>query len=157
MMERREALVRDENGCAGDLDAARARAPAALIPQPHGGAICAPWTSGTGAAARRSSVRAARKESLGLLAAATPEATERLIALMRSDDERVATIAAQEIMNRVHGRIGEPPPEAADAGGESRFSPRLLSGEERVRLADALATIAELATLARQREEEAAP
>jgi hypothetical protein len=58
---------------------ARARAPDELIPQAHGGAIRPPWTPATGAAAGRSSVRAARRQSLGLLVEATPEATRRLI------------------------------------------------------------------------------
>ena len=93
-----------------ELCPARARASAELIPQPHGGAIRPPWTPGNGAAAGRSSIRAIRKESLHLLAEATPEATCRLIELMRSSDERVAAVAATAIMDRVHGKATSKPP-----------------------------------------------
>ncbi len=82
-----------------------------LIPQPHGGAIRPPWIPSTGATAARSSIRAPRKESFGLLAEAAPEATMRLIGLMRSTDERVAAVAASAILDRVHGKATNKPAE----------------------------------------------
>ncbi len=80
-----------------------------LIPQPHGGAIRPPWIPSTDATAARSSIRAARKESFGLLAEAAPEATMRFFGLMRSSDERVAAVAASAILDRMHGNPPQQP------------------------------------------------
>ena len=131
--ERRNDLT-GNNSCPG-----HARAPDTLIPQPHGGAIRPPWTSSTGAAAGRSSIRAARRESSGLLAEATPEATRRLIELMRSNDERVATIAASAILDRVHGKPTDKP--LADDAVGRQLDVSHLSQIERQEIEAALKTI----------------
>jgi hypothetical protein len=75
-----------------------------LVPQPHGGALLR-----SGPAANRSSIRAIRKRGLALLAEGSEQAARVLVAALDSPDERVRVIAAQQIMDRVHGRPGERP------------------------------------------------
>ena len=114
---------------------------ASLIPQPHGGAL-RPFTSGTGAAARRTPMRAVRKEALSLLADGTPEASRRLLVLMRSEDERVAAVACAQVLDRVLGKPGDAPQAQDEAGGAIDLSH--LTEAERIELGSALAAIARL-------------
>ena len=112
-----------------------------LIPQPHGGAL-RPFTSGTGSAARRTPMRAVRREALSLLADGTPEASQRLLDLMRSEDERVAAVACAQVLDRVLGKPNDAPQAQDEAGGVMDLSP--LTADERVELGAALATISRL-------------
>ncbi len=112
-----------------------------LIPQPHGGAL-RPFTPGTGSAARRTPMRAIRRQALSLLADGTPEASQRLLGLMRSSDERVAAVACAQVLDRVLGKPGDDP-QAQDEGGGIMDLSHLNEGE-RAELGAALATVARL-------------
>ena len=86
---------------------ALAAAPDGYVRQPHGGMLRAPWRPGqagnpTGRTGRYwETVRLAREVS--------PEAMRKLIRLMDCDDERVAIVAAQAVLQRAWG-----PPRAVD-------------------------------------------
>jgi hypothetical protein len=125
-----------------EIDPVRARAPAALIPQPHGGAIAPPWTEGTGTAARRSSVRAIRRETLALLSEGTPRAARVLLAMLDSDDERCRAVAASQILDRVLGKPSSEPQATDDKAGALDISH--LAPEQRAEAWAAVATLERL-------------
>jgi len=112
-----------------------------LLPQSHGGAL-RPYTSGTGAAAARSSVRAIRKEAARMFAAATPEIAAKLIeTVLTTNDERTRAVIGMGILDRVLGRATEQP-QAADDTRPVDIS--YLSAADRARLSDAFETVFEL-------------
>ena len=124
-----------------------------FIRQPHGGALL-PFTPARGAAAARSSVRAARKQALAILAEGTPEASRRLLALMSSTDERVAAVACQQVLDRALGKPDAQPQtngadstESALARGDVQF----LTPDERAELMGAIEMIRRLSALAQSR------
>ena len=75
-----------------------------LIPQPHGGAI-RPRDNGyrpaNGPAANRKSIRAMRKEGTRLLADGTPRAAQKLLDAVEDEDNRVAAVAANLVLEHV--------------------------------------------------------
>jgi hypothetical protein len=137
-----------------DSSAARGRARVApLIPQPHGGALL-PFTPARGAAAARSSVRAAKKHALALLAEATPQATRKLILLLDSDDDRVAAVAASHILDRSLGKPGDLPQLADDAGDKTGLiKVDFLDSGEQAELFAAIEIMRRLEAVARARFE----
>jgi len=110
-----------------------------LIPQSHGGAL-RPFGPGNGAAAARAPWRATRRAALDLIREAVPEAVATLVRNMHSPDERVATVAAEQILNRALGRPGYHPQGDSDTAEVLDLSH--LSAGERQEIADALDTIA---------------
>ena len=108
-----------------------------LTPQAHGGAlhigrpgvVRGPWKS-------------VRREAMALLREATPEAVQTLIQKMRSEDERVSTVACEQILNRSLGRPSEMPQGDEDTGGMPDMAH--LTAGERLELAGALDIIMRL-------------
>ena len=84
-----------------------------LIQQAHGGAIL-PRDNGYrppgGPAANRKSVRAMRKEGTRLLADGTPRAAQKLMACVEDPDNRIATVAANLVLEHVR-KVAEGPDE----------------------------------------------
>jgi hypothetical protein len=110
------------------------RAPAlAPVPQEytkpaHGGLLRAPWQRGqTGNPGGRNGTY---WETVKLARDASPEAMQKLIALMSSDDERVASVAANGVLDRAWGKPKDYDPKEATNSG-LRFDIAALSPEER--------------------------
>jgi hypothetical protein len=122
-----------------------------LIPQSHGGAL-RPFTPATGAAAGRSSIKAIRKAGLALLATGTEQASQVLLDALRSEDERVRTVAATQILDRVLGRPGEKPHEPADEE-EQELDLSNLTDEELAELRAAITVSQNYVAISRQRRE----
>jgi hypothetical protein len=81
-------------------------------PPPRRGNLRPPWRKGqTG---NPSGFNGQHGETLRLAREASPDAVRRLIELMRSDDERVAAVAANAILDRAWGRPPVAPPPKAD-------------------------------------------
>jgi hypothetical protein len=76
-------------------------------------------------------------EAIALARQAAPEAVSRLIELMRSDDERVAAVAANSILDRAFGR----PRPAEDAPSEQDEIAGMSSEERRRELRELAAKI----------------
>ena len=106
-----------------------------LIPQSHGGAL-RPFAPGNGAAAARAPWRATRRAALDLIC----EAVATLLRNMRSPDNRMATVAAEQILNRALGRPGYH--RQGDSDPAEVLDLSHLSAGERQEIADALDTIA---------------
>jgi hypothetical protein len=96
-------------------------------------------------------MRSAKKRSLELLREASPEATQRLIALLRSPDDRVSAVAAAQILDRALGK----PSEASQVSepGTSPVPIRYLTPAEQEEAFGAIETIERLTRLARARAE----
>lgn len=91
--------------------------PGAIIPR-HGGGMLRPWKPGQAGnpAGRRGDEY---DETVRLARTASPDAMRKLIAKMDSDDERVATIAIQGVLDRAFGKPKEYDPNAAREAGAS--------------------------------------
>ena len=112
----------------------------ALTPQAHGGAlrIGTPGFHGI----PKGPWRSMKRDAVALLREATPEAVQTLIEKMRSTDERVSTVAAEQILNRSLGRPGEMPQGDEDTGGMPDMAH--LTAGERLELANALDVVMRL-------------
>lgn len=108
-----------------------------LTPQVHGGAL---RIGSPGIA--RGPWKSVRREAMALIRAAVPEAIDTLIARMRSDDERVSTVACEQILNRALGRPTDMPQGDEDVGGMPDMAH--LTAGERLELASALDVIMRL-------------
>jgi hypothetical protein len=88
-----------------------------------------------------------KRAALALLNEATPEAAERLLALTRSEDERVALAATVELLNRTLGRAGDLPQGQA----AHKLDLARLAADEVAELMGHLAAIRRLQNLAAAR------
>jgi hypothetical protein len=61
---------------------------------------------------------------------ASPEAARRMVELIRSEDERVALMAADKVYERAWGKPKEYDPSTERDPSRSRFDPSLLSPEQ---------------------------
>jgi hypothetical protein len=73
-------------------------------------------------------------ECLKLCRTLSPDAVQRLIELMRSDDDRVSYMSCVALLERAWGRSTAVYDPAADQDGQAQIDVRLLSGEERATL-----------------------
>jgi hypothetical protein len=119
----------------------RTRDGRALIPQPHGGAI-APFPPGHSSLG---GFKRPQREALALLHEGTPVAAQRLLALVNSDDERVAVMAAIQVLDRTLGKPTDMPQQAG--GGAGSLDVSVLDADEREELLIHLAGIQRLRAL----------
>jgi hypothetical protein len=82
-------------------------------------------------------------ETLRLARRAAPDAIRRLIELMSSDDERVAAVACNAILDRAFGKPREYDP--ATETGNLKIDAVSLTTAERARLRDALTVVLQAA------------
>jgi hypothetical protein len=92
--------------------------PPGFIRPPHGGIIRAPWQKGV--SPNPGGRGGEYHETVSLARKASPDAMRKLIAKMDSDDERVAVIAMQGVLERAWGKPKEMDPKDFD-----RARPRL--------------------------------
>jgi hypothetical protein len=83
-------------------------------------------------------------EAVSLARQAAPAAVRRLIELMASEDERVASVAANAILDRAFGRPREFDPASEDARPKSTFDPRRYSAEQLAQIEKALRIVVEV-------------
>lgn len=81
-------------------------------------------------------------EAVSLARQAAPAAVRRLIELMGSGDERVASVAANAILDRAFGRPREYDPATEEARPKSTFDPRRYSAEQLAQIEKALRIVA---------------
>jgi hypothetical protein len=82
-------------------------------------------------------------EAVSLARHAAPAAVKRLIELMSSDDERVASVACNSLLDRAFGKPREydPKTEPADT---PRFDPRAYTAEQLNQIEEALRIVVEV-------------
>lgn len=123
-----------------------ARARDGLVPQPHGGALRAPFAKGDGVSQglsrKGTSMRAVRKQCMELMTHASLANTQRMLDLCNSPDDRVAVVALKEFFDRWAGKAQDTPMEADDERGATDLSH--LTPDERVDLHAALMTVQRL-------------
>ena len=80
-----------------------------------------------------------------ILRAAAPDAARRLIELMGSDDERIALMAADRVLERAWGRMGEagaqpdpPPPDPAREAARLAARARLIAALDKMAVPEPL-------------------
>ena len=98
----------------------------------------------------RTSFAATKKIVWEMLVAAVPEAITRLVQMLRSDDERVAAVAAAQILDRVLGKPSDQPQGQDDAA--QSFDLSHLTPDQHIELAAALDTVVRLTGLGNARE-----
>ena len=84
-----------------------------LVPQPHGGALTPPFQPGHAGAG---GFRKPRRQALQLLHDGVVAASQRLLSLVNSSDERVAVMASIQILDRVLGKPTNDVPHDASNG-----------------------------------------
>jgi hypothetical protein len=83
-------------------------------------------------------------EAVSLARQAAPTAVRRLIELMASEDERVASVAANAILDRAFGKPRDYDPTAEGASAKSTFDPRRYSAEQLAQIEKALRIVVEV-------------
>jgi hypothetical protein len=83
-------------------------------------------------------------EAVSLARQAAPAAVRRLIELMGSADERVASVAANAILDRAFGKPRDYDPTAEGASPKSTFDPRRYSAEQVAQIEKALRIVVEV-------------
>jgi hypothetical protein len=107
-----------------------------LVPQKAGGALCPPFPAGN----RLGGFRRPRRQALAMLHEGTPEASQRLLEMVRSPDERVALGAIAVVLGQTLGKPGAAP---VEDGGRS-IDLAALAADEIAELQVALATVRRL-------------
>jgi hypothetical protein len=83
-------------------------------------------------------------EAVSLARQAAPTAVRRLIELMASEDERVASVAANAILDRAFGKPRDYDPTAEGASPKPSFDPRRYTAEQLAQIEKSLRIVVEV-------------
>lgn len=146
-MTKAEKIAKDGKAKSAKPTQSRARASVALIRQPHGGAINPPTPTVHKPGSSWSAIQ--REISDTLRTELAPKATKVMGEMLESPDDRVRIMAADKVWERAFGKAGEQALQIGN-GGES-YDVSLLTGDERLRLMQAMQIVTECKDLMRAR------